>query len=59
VAVFEFEIVKLRESGLASGVVPPLPNDFAIDGGSSTAKVAVAVLPVPSLLEDTALVVLV
>lgn len=50
-------IVKLR---LVDAFTPMLeaPNAFAIDGGETTVRLAVAVLPVPPFVELTALVVL-
>ena len=55
-AVFAMLNVKLVD--VLSGIVAA-PNDFAIDGGGATVNSAVAVLPLPPLVEDTLPVTLV
>lgn len=56
--VLGFVMVKVREVVPFSGIVAA-PNALAIEGGVTTVKLAVAVLPVPPLVEVTAPVVLV
>jgi len=56
--VFVFVIVKVREVVPFSEIVEGL-KALAIEGGAITVKLAVAVFPVPPLVEDTAPVVFV
>jgi hypothetical protein len=55
---FGFVMVKVNEV-LAFSVMLVVPKAFVIDGGSATVRLAVAVFPVPPLLEVTLPVVLV
>lgn len=56
--VLGFVMVKVSEVVPFSGMLAA-PNTFVIDGGAATVRFAVAVLPVPPLVELTAPVVLV
>lgn len=56
--VFGLLMLKLKVVVPLSGMLAA-PNDLMIDGGLATLRFAVAVLPVPPLVEDTAPVVLV
>lgn len=58
--LLEFGLVMLKVSDVVpfSGMLSA-PNDFVIDGGAATLRLAVAVLPVPPLVDVTAPVVLV
>src|SRR6185437_7403589 len=58
IPVLGFVMVKVSEVVPFSGMLAA-PNTFAIDGGVATVRFAVAVLPVPPLVEVTAPVVLV